>query len=275
MANPNIVIKQEILDDSRGFTKKPPAKSSPATQSVFIDLSSSDDSDSDSDGFPGTGSDRPKKKRKSAEDVSSALPLGFLDPLPPPKEPPLPLPAPPIGSNRDLGTTESNCKQFWKAGDYEGSSSASSGLTSGLLHTLTVFALLNPSFLIVSNPAAFAELLDNALDEVSNGATYVNIDMVQNKKDGSRMLLIEDNGGGMDPDRMRHCMSLGYSVKSKMADTIGQYGNGFKTSTMRLGADVIVFSRSGGEPGKRKTPSYSLNGSDYWSNDISFLNPFP
>lgn len=31
-----------------------------------------------------------------------------------------------------------------------------------------------------------------------------------------------DNGGGMDPDKMRHCMSLGYSAKSKMADTIGQ-----------------------------------------------------
>lgn len=26
----------------------------------------------------------------------------------------------------------------------------------------------------------------------------------------------------MDPDKMRHCMSLGYSAKSKMADTIGQ-----------------------------------------------------
>ncbi|PHT87707.1 hypothetical protein T459_09813 [Capsicum annuum] len=82
--------------------------------------------------------------------------------------------------------------------------------------------------------------------------------MVQNKKDGNRMLLIEDNGGGMDPDRMRHCMSLGYSMKSKMADTIGQYGNGFKTSTMRLGADVIVFSRSGGKPGKSPTQSIGL-----------------
>lgn len=28
-------------------------------------------------------------------------------------------------------------------------------------------------------------------------------------------------------------------------------GNGFKTSTMRLGADVIVFSRSRGKDGKR------------------------
>ncbi|CAN4085495.1 unnamed protein product [Withania somnifera] len=252
MANPNIVIKQEILDDNnRGLIKK-------QTKSVFIDLSSSDDSDSDSDS--GDFSNRPKKKRKSVEDVNFALPLGFLDPLPPPKEPPLPLPAPPNGSNTDLGTSESSCKQFWKAGDYGGTSSANSGLTSGGIDHVRV----HPKFLHSNATShkwvlgAFAELLDNALDEVSNGATYVNIDMVKNKKDGSRMLLIEDNGGGMDPDLMRHCMSLGYSVKSKMADTIGQYGNGFKTSTMRLGADVIVFSRSGGKPERSPTQSIGL-----------------
>ncbi|KAJ4898848.1 compromised recognition of TCV 1 [Raphanus sativus] len=38
-------------------------------------------------------------------------------------------------------------------------------------------------------------------------------------------------------------MSLGYSSK-KSNKTIGQYGNGSKTSTMRLGADAIVFTRS-------------------------------
>ncbi|KAK4734903.1 hypothetical protein R3W88_009164 [Solanum pinnatisectum] len=264
MANSNIVIKQEILDDNRGFTKKPPERSSPAPQSVFIDLSSSDDSDSDSGSdsgsLSGNGSNRPKKKRKSVQDVNFALPLGFLDPLPPPKEPPLQLPAPPNGSNRDLSVSGSNCKQFWKAGDYEGSPSASSGLKSGGIDHVRV----HPKFLHSNATShkwvlgALAELLDNSLDEVSNGATYVNIDMVKNKKDGSRMLLIEDNGGGMDPERMRHCMSLGYSVKSKMADTIGQYGNGFKTSTMRLGADVIVFSRSGGKPGKSPTQSIGL-----------------
>lgn len=26
----------------------------------------------------------------------------------------------------------------------------------------------------------------------------------------------------MNPEKMRHCMSLGYSAKSKLADTIGQ-----------------------------------------------------
>lgn len=31
-----------------------------------------------------------------------------------------------------------------------------------------------------------------------------------------------DNGGGMDPDKMRQCMSLGYSAKSQIANTIGQ-----------------------------------------------------
>lgn len=85
-----------------------------------------------------------------------------------------------------------------------------------------------------------------------------------------------DNGGGMNIDTIRHCMSFGYSAKSKMANTIGQCkcayaakweiykqchifhlfcsfldGNGFKTSTMRIGADVIVFSRCLGKDGKR------------------------
>ena len=84
-----------------------------------------------------------------------------------------------------------------------------------------------------------------------------------------------DNGGGMTPDKMRTCMSLGYSEKSKLANAIGQCelickfnmilfitydpvvsiiyqfeslcvsdGNGFKTRTMRLGADVLVFTRN-------------------------------
>lgn len=47
----------------------------------------------------------------------------------------------------------------------------------------------------------------------------------------------------MSPDNIRQCMSLGYSLKNQKT-TIGQYGNGFKTSTMRLGADVIVFTRN-------------------------------
>ncbi|KAI6680234.1 hypothetical protein NL676_034115 [Syzygium grande] len=105
---------------------------------------------------------------------------------------------------------------------------------------------------------AFTELLDNALDEVSNGAAYFKIDTLKNKKDGNRMLLMEDNGGGMDPDKMWQCMCLGYSANSKLANTIGQYGNGFNMSTVRLGADVIVFSRCHGKDGKSFTQSIGM-----------------
>jgi sensor histidine kinase regulating citrate/malate metabolism len=52
-----------------------------------------------------------------------------------------------------------------------------------------------------------------------------------------------DDGGGMDPEALRRCMSFGFSDKQSDA-LIGQYGNGFKTSTMRLGADVIVFTQN-------------------------------
>ncbi|KAK6778794.1 hypothetical protein RDI58_025512 [Solanum bulbocastanum] len=143
-----------------------------------------------------------------------------------------------------------SCKQFWKAGDYDGKKEGCAGFFSGAYDQTMDHVRVHPKFLHSNATShkwalgAFAELLDNAMDEVCNGATYVSVDVMDNKKDkGSKMLLVEDNGGGMTPDRMRQCMSLGYSAKSKLANTIGQYGNGFKTSSMRLGGDVIVFSR--------------------------------
>ncbi|XP_050371866.1 protein MICRORCHIDIA 7-like [Argentina anserina] len=166
-------------------------------------------------------------------------------------------------NNQEGNSVLRGCKQFWKAGDYEGDkdkNDSNSGFsTVGMDH-----ARIHPKFLHSNATShkwalgAFAELLDNSLDEVCNGATYANIDMLKNKKDGSLMLVVEDNGGGMTPDKMRQCMSLGYSAKSKMANTIGQYGNGFKTSTMRLGADVIVFSRCQGINGTSPTQTIGL-----------------
>lgn len=134
-------------------------------------------------------------------------------------------------------------RQFWKAGDYEVQSSSTSVLPNGMDHVR-----VHPKFLHSNATShkwalgAIAELLDNSIDEVSNGATFVRVDKVTTMLDNTPALQIHDDGGGMDPDNMRHCMSLGYSRKSSNM-TIGQYGNGFKTSTMRLGADVIVFSR--------------------------------
>ncbi|VAH46936.1 unnamed protein product [Triticum turgidum subsp. durum] len=216
--NPRLV-KTEAADERL----TPPATGAggggPRAPVQFIELSSSD---SDSDGGVGGSAKRSrsaagdsaagKRARVSAGPVVGVdVPPGFLDPLPAPPQP-------------SRGAT----KQFWKAGDYDG----------------------NPAGGAEPPPSALAELLDNSLDEVRNGATFVNIDMLENSKDKTRMLLVED--------KMRQCMSLGYSAKSQIANTIGQYGNGFKTSTMRLGADVLVFSRSRGKEGKRPTQSIGI-----------------
>ncbi|GJW21270.1 AMP deaminase-like protein [Tanacetum coccineum] len=59
-------------------------------------------------------------------------------------------------------------------------------------------------------------------------------------------------------DKLRQCMSLVYSLKSKVADTIGQYGDGFKTSAIWLGADFIVFTWCPTKNEKRSTQSIGL-----------------
>ncbi|XP_042432285.1 protein MICRORCHIDIA 7-like [Zingiber officinale] len=252
----DFVVKNEIIEsveppNIREMSVVP----APLQRNAVIDLSSSG-SDSEEEGggeaWLKRGSERrPAKKSRSA---AMDLPPGFLDPLPQTK--PLSLPPPATKPQASLVGR----RQFWKAGDFEEIQNPNS-LTSalGMDHVR-----VHPKFLHSNATShkwalgALAELLDNSFDEVCNGATFVNVDMLINKKDGSKMLLVEDNGGGMDPDKMRQCMSLGYSVKCKVVNTIGQYGNGFKTSTMRLGADVIVFSRSGGKEGKRPTQSIGM-----------------
>nr|XP_010943767.3 protein MICRORCHIDIA 7 [Elaeis guineensis] len=206
-----------------------------------------------------------KRPKLEVEDsLINMLPLGFLDPLTPEIQPmsmPAPIPMPmPISVALPATSVARVCRKFWQAGEYEGlPMDDSASFSAGMDHVR-----VHPKFLHSNATShkwalgALAELLDNSLDEVCNGATFVNVDMLENRKDGTKMLLIEDDGGGMDPDGMRQCMSLGYSLKSKSANTIGQYGNGFKTSTMRLGADAIVFSRSCGKDGRRPTQSIGI-----------------
>lgn len=148
-------------------------------------------------------------------------------------------------SSSSPSVSELHSRSFWKAGDYVvGPSSKPPAFQGHLEH-----ARVHPKFLhsnATSHKWAFgaiAELVDNAVDEIQNGATFVKIDKLDIKKDNAPALCFVDDGGGMDPNSIRKCMSLGYSSK-KSKTTIGQYGNGFKTSTMRLGADAIVFSRA-------------------------------
>ncbi|KAK7822206.1 protein microrchidia 6 [Quercus suber] len=107
------------------------------------------------------------------------------------------------------------CRQFWKAGKYERVKE------KGLIvsnQNLKNHLHVHPLFLHSNATShkwlfgAIAELIDNAFDEIPNGATFVLINKISNPRDSSPALLIQD-------------------------------GNGFKTSSMRLGADVIIFSR--------------------------------
>ncbi|XP_057508601.1 protein MICRORCHIDIA 7-like isoform X1 [Actinidia eriantha] len=256
-------IKKEIVER----TDYPEA----STPSSVIDISSADsdsDFDSDSDSDSGGSEDSDiiegilRKKRK----LGCLLPAGFLDPIRPEQGMIIRSKSSALPSQDEAASFPKagvqTCKQFWKAGDYDGDNNSAGDLVShsvGMDHVR-----VHPKFLHSNATShkwalgAFAELLDNALDEVCNGATCVRVDMLNNEKDKNMMLLVEDNGGGMTPDKMRQCMSLGYSVKSKLANTIGQYGNGFKTSTMRLGADVIVFSRCPGTDGRSQTQSIGM-----------------
>lgn len=147
------------------------------------------------------------------------------------------------------------CRSFWRAGSYHPAGGAAASRSSEREPeepSALSRARVHPKFLhsnATSHRWAFgavAELVDNAVDEIPRGATFVKLDRRRNPRNGSDALLFLDDGGGMDPSGLRRCISLGFSAKPAGGATtsIGQYGNGFKTSTMRLGADVIVFTRS-------------------------------
>ncbi|XP_040377369.1 protein MICRORCHIDIA 6-like isoform X1 [Oryza brachyantha] len=167
------------------------------------------------------------------------------------EELPLPLPVPLLAARASSSPgvpalpPPRLCRQFWKSGDYVVAQRNPDTDALGGRNRLRI----NPKFLhsnATSHKWAFgaiAELLDNAIDEVNTGATFVRVDEFTNPRDGNPSLLIQDDGGGMDPEGLRRCMSFGFSDKQSDA-FIGQYGNGFKTSTMRLGADVIVFTQN-------------------------------
>ncbi|XP_059150149.1 MORC family CW-type zinc finger protein 3-like [Physella acuta] len=107
--------------------------------------------------------------------------------------------------------------------------------------------------------SAVAELIDNAYDpEV--GASRIDIDVTE--RGGQTCLTFLDNGVGMDIDKLYMLLSFGFCEKesydrNNLRKPIGQYGNGFKSGTMRLGKDVIVFTR------RRKTASVGFLSQTY------------
>ncbi|KAG9354468.1 hypothetical protein JZ751_001178 [Albula glossodonta] len=89
---------------------------------------------------------------------------------------------------------------------------------------------------------ALAELVDNARD-----ANATRIDIYTEKRPdlrGGFMLCFLDDGTGMDPNEATHVIQFGKSSKRSPESThIGQYGNGLKSGSMRIGKDFILFTK--------------------------------
>ncbi|XP_030073755.1 ATPase MORC2 [Microcaecilia unicolor] len=89
---------------------------------------------------------------------------------------------------------------------------------------------------------ALAELVDNARDAE---ATRIDIYTVR-KEDlrGGFLLFFLDDGAGMDPSEAASVIQFGKSAKRTPESTqIGQYGNGLKSGSMRIGKDFILFTK--------------------------------
>lgn len=91
---------------------------------------------------------------------------------------------------------------------------------------------------------ALAELVDNARD-----ASSQKIDIYTEPCESCRgnfILCFRDDGDGMDPSEVGNVIQFGRSVKRTVdSRMIGQYGNGLKSGTMRIGKDMILFTKKG------------------------------
>ncbi|XP_013861822.1 MORC family CW-type zinc finger protein 3 isoform X2 [Austrofundulus limnaeus] len=87
---------------------------------------------------------------------------------------------------------------------------------------------------------------DNAADP-GVSAKQIWIDVV-NEAD-QLCLTFTDNGSGMTPNKLHKMLSFGFTEKGTgkaSHQAIGLYGNGFKSGSMRLGRDALIFTKNGG-----------------------------
>ncbi|KAJ0002965.1 hypothetical protein NQD34_008114 [Periophthalmus magnuspinnatus] len=94
--------------------------------------------------------------------------------------------------------------------------------------------------------SAVAELIDNAADPgVFAKQIWINV----HEEADHLCMTFTDNGGGMTPNKLHKMLSFGFTDKRggrTSVPAIGVYGNGFKSGSMRLGRDALIFTKSGG-----------------------------
>ncbi|XP_034546595.1 MORC family CW-type zinc finger protein 3 isoform X2 [Notolabrus celidotus] len=111
---------------------------------------------------------------------------------------------------------------------------------------------MSPSFLNSNSTShtwpfsAVAELIDNASDP-GVLAKQIWIDVAE--ESSLLCLTFTDNGSGMTPNKLHKMLSFGFTEKGSgkaSQQAIGVYGNGFKSGSMRLGRDALIFTKNGG-----------------------------
>eukprot|EP00211_Chloroparvula_japonica_P003774 CAMPEP_0119128136 /NCGR_PEP_ID=MMETSP1310-20130426/6404_1 /TAXON_ID=464262 /ORGANISM="Genus nov. species nov., Strain RCC2339" /LENGTH=703 /DNA_ID=CAMNT_0007118445 /DNA_START=134 /DNA_END=2241 /DNA_ORIENTATION=- len=110
---------------------------------------------------------------------------------------------------------------------------------------------------------AIAELIDNARDpDVGAKNFYIG---VEDCSFGAALTFLDD-GNGASPEVLHKMLSFGYCDKDQYVDgplPIGHYGNGFKSGSMRLGKDALVFSKALGSSGGVATHSVGMLSQTY------------
>jgi len=110
------------------------------------------------------------------------------------------------------------------------------------------YSKTSPAFLHANSTShtwifsAIAELIDNAYDP-DVGAKTLAIDVLE--INNVKCLTFKDDGAGLDLDLLHKMLSFGYCDKAEIngIKPIGHYGNGFKSGSMRLGKDAVVFTK--------------------------------
>uniref|UniRef100_A0A672NBF2 CW-type domain-containing protein n=1 Tax=Sinocyclocheilus grahami TaxID=75366 RepID=A0A672NBF2_SINGR len=88
------------------------------------------------------------------------------------------------------------------------------------------------------------EFLFGALAELVDNSRYYHCFFRQPDLRGGFILCFLDDGTGMDPSEATHVIQFGKSSKRFPESThIGQYGNGLKSGSMRIGKDFILFTK--------------------------------
>lgn len=155
-----------------------------------------------------------------------------------PYAPPGSHPSQPPEDESGGGSSSGTAEQLSKAAG-EGSSKRGGGAAithSGVDKTILATQAHSHPFVF----GAIAELVDNCWDQ---GATHVEIGVSEELK--QPMFYVKDNGNGMDPAGLSHMFRLGHKRDAFDKKKLGKYGVGFKTGSMRIGKNAVVFTRKG------------------------------